>query len=100
MRRAASAFSLRPGMETSMYESLLTDFDIQRIMDSGQVFRIRPLTAADGRDSFLAAAGNRAVLIRQRPVPRRRGEPGRPHPAETGAGRADASMVLLYGRRI
>ena len=66
MRRAASAFSLRPGMETSMYESLLTDFDIQRIMDSGQVFRIRPLTAADGRDGFLAAAGNRAVLIRQR----------------------------------
>ena len=52
-----------------MYESLLTDFDIQRIMDSGQVFRIRPLTAADGRDSFLAAAGNRAVLIRQRPEP-------------------------------
>ena len=69
MRRAASAFSLRPGMETSMYESLLTDFDIQRIMDSGQVFRIRPLTAADGRDGFLAAAGNRAVLIRQRPEP-------------------------------
>ena len=48
-----------------MYERILTDFDIKSIMDSGQVFRIRPLSAAG--ETFLAAAGNHAVLIRQKP---------------------------------
>ena len=48
-----------------MYERILTDFDIKSIMDSGQVFRIRPLSAAG--ETFLAAAGSHAVLIRQKP---------------------------------
>ena len=48
-----------------MYERIVTDFDIRTIMDSGQVFRIRPLSAAG--ETFLAAAGNHAVLIRQKP---------------------------------
>ena len=59
-------------MEIPMYERILTDFDIRTIMNSGQVFRIRPLlrdsgfsTAAD--ETFLAAAGSHAVLIRQKP---------------------------------
>lgn len=55
-----------------MYERMLTDFDIHRIMDSGQVFRIRPLSTEVSRGSrengcFLAAAGSRAVLIWQEP---------------------------------
>ncbi len=78
-----------------MYERILTDFDIRTIMDSGQVFRIRPLlrdgapasgaetgsspSAADetfpaatetfpaATETFLAAAGKHAVLIRQNP---------------------------------
>ena len=71
-----------------MYERILTDFDIRTIMDSGQVFRIRPLprngAPASGAETgnspsaagvplstagetFLAAAGNHAVLIRQKP---------------------------------
>ena len=55
-----------------MYERILTDFDIRTIMNSGQVFRIRPLlrdsgfTTAAG-ETFLAAAGSHAVLIRQKP---------------------------------
>ena len=55
-----------------MYERILTDFDIRTIMNSGQVFRIRPLlrdsgfSAAAG-ETFLAAAGSHAVLIRQKP---------------------------------
>ena len=80
-----------------MYERILTDFNIRTIMDSGQVFRIRPLSpeepappaasdsvrsglsgsalpaAADGSFSadgtFLAAAGGHAVLIRQEAEP-------------------------------
>ena len=78
-----------------MYERILTDFDIRTIMDSGQVFRIRPLprngAPASGAETgnspsaagvplsaagnplstagktFLAAAGKHAVLIRQKP---------------------------------
>ena len=59
-------------MEIPMYERILTDFDIRTIMNSGQVFRIRPLlrdsgfSAAAG-ETFLAAAGSHAVLIRQKP---------------------------------
>ena len=59
-------------MEIPMYERILTDFDIRTIMNSGQVFRIRPLlrdsgfTTAAG-ETFLAAAGSHAVLIRQKP---------------------------------
>ena len=59
-------------MEIPMYERILTDFDIRTIMNSGQVFRIRPLlrdsgfTTAAG-EPFLAAAGSHAVLIRQKP---------------------------------
>ncbi len=55
-----------------MYERILTDFDIRTILNSGQVFRIRPLlrdsgfSAAAG-ETFLAAAGSHAVLIRQKP---------------------------------
>ena len=55
-----------------MYERILTDFDIRTILNSGQVFRIRPLlrdsgfTTAAG-ETFLAAAGSHAVLIRQKP---------------------------------
>ena len=59
-------------MEIPMYERILTDFDIRTILNSGQVFRIRPLlrdsgfSAAAG-ETFLAAAGSHAVLIRQKP---------------------------------
>ena len=62
-----------------MYERIQTDFDIHTIKDSGQVFRIRPLSAeetaaaSEGSDGaswgtdgiFLAAAGKHAVFIRQ-----------------------------------
>lgn len=64
-----------------MYERILTDFDIRTIMDSGQVFRIRPLPLESApiscaetggsppstAETFLAAAGKHAVLIRQKP---------------------------------
>lgn len=59
-------------MEIPMYERILTDFDIRTIMNSGQVFRIRPLLRDSGfptaaGETFLAAAGSHAVLIRQKP---------------------------------
>lgn len=44
-----------------MYEIVLQDFDMEKIMDSGQVFRIRKMEDA----SFLTLAGHRAVRIRQ-----------------------------------
>lgn len=44
-----------------MYETILHDMDMHRIMDSGQAFRIHALSD----NSFLALAGNRALLIRQ-----------------------------------
>ena len=55
-----------------MYERILTDFDIRTILNSGQVFRIRPLLRDSGfstaaGETFLAAAGSHAVLIRQKP---------------------------------
>ena len=73
--------SLHSGMRINMYERILTDFDIRTIMDSGQVFRIRPLPLESApiscaetggsppstAETFLAAAGNHAVLIRQKP---------------------------------
>lgn len=45
-----------------IYEKTIQDCDMEKIMDSGQVFRIRKLE--DG--SFLVLAGNRAVRIRQK----------------------------------
>lgn len=44
-----------------MYEISIEDCDLEKIMDSGQVFRIRKME--DG--SFLAMAGKRAIRIRQ-----------------------------------
>ena len=44
-----------------MFEIQTGEFDLSAIMDSGQVFRIRQLS----EDTFLAAAGKRAAIIRQ-----------------------------------
>ena len=44
-----------------MFEVQTGEFDLSAIMDSGQVFRIRQLS----EDTFLAAAGKRAAIIRQ-----------------------------------
>ncbi|HJD30773.1 MAG TPA: hypothetical protein H9912_02410, partial [Candidatus Eisenbergiella stercorigallinarum] len=41
----------------TMYERILTDFDIRTIMDSGQVFRIRPLLR-DGAPASGAETGS------------------------------------------
>lgn len=46
-----------------MYQTILYDFDIHMLMDSGQVFRIRPC----GENTYVAASGSHLVRIRQTP---------------------------------
>ena len=45
-----------------MYEITLTEFDLPSIMNSGQVFRIRPYL--EEPNTYLVAAGAKAVCIR------------------------------------
>lgn len=46
-----------------MYQTILYDFDIHMLMDSGQVFRICPC----GENTYVAASGSHLVRIRQTP---------------------------------